>query len=153
MLDPRNASSFTFTSLIDASPGRLKGQFSRIMHQTQNFYKQTAPHILPSLTLQLPPGIHDTYIYDLIGNVSTSRLRTSPSSSGRNSILEFKPRYPLMGGWNYSFTLGWDAPLGDSVKWDGAKGRYLAQVPVMTIIPGAVIDNAEVKIVLPEGAT
>ena len=58
-----------------------------------------------------------------------------------------------MGGWNYSFTLGWDAPLGDSVKWDGAKGRYLAQVPVMTIIPGAVIDNAEVKIVLPEGAT
>jgi len=131
----------------------LKGQFSRLVHQTQNFYKQPAPHVLPSLTLLLPAGIHDTYIYDLVGNVSTSHLRTAASSSGRDSILEFRPRYPLMGGWNYSFTLGWDSPLADSATWDSRNGRYIVQVPIMTLIPGAVVDNAEIKVILPEGAT
>jgi len=73
--------------------------------------------------------------------------------SKRNSILELRPRYPLMGGWNYSFTLGWDSPLSDSATWDEKNGRYIVQVPVLTLIPGAVVDDTEVKIILPEGAT
>jgi oligosaccharyltransferase complex subunit alpha (ribophorin I) len=58
-----------------------------------------------------------------------------------------------MGGWNYSFTLGWDSPLADSVSWDKNNGGYIVYIPIMTLIPGAVIDDAEVKIILPEGAT
>ena len=64
-----------------------------------------------------------------------------------------KPRYPIMGGWNYSFTLGWDSPLADSGSWDAKNQKYIVAVPVMTLFPSAVIDNAELKIVLPEGAT
>ena len=137
---------------------RLKGHFSRLHHQTQSFYQRNAPHVLSSLNLYLPAGISNVYYYDLIGNVSTSNVRISPSVS-RNarsphySVLEMKPRYPLMGGWNYSFTLGWDSPLQDSANWDSKKGRYIVGVPILTQVPSAVLDDAEVKIILPEGAT
>ncbi|KAJ7771353.1 Ribophorin I [Mycena maculata] len=143
--------------LRNAGPA-LKGHFSRLDHQTQSFYKRSAPHVIPGLTLHLPAGIRNTYYYDLIGNVSTSRLRTVPSvpknaQSNQYSVLELKPRYPIMGGWNYSFTLGWDAPLEDSASWDKSTGKYIVEVPVLTPIPATVVNDAEVKIILPEGAT
>jgi oligosaccharyltransferase complex subunit alpha (ribophorin I) len=144
--------SFTYLAF------RLKGHFSRLQHQTQAYYQRSAPHVLTSMNLHLPAGISNVYYYDLIGNVSTSRLRTVPSvsrdiKSPQYSILELKPRYPLMGGWNYSFTLGWDSPLEDAANWDQANGKYIVGVPVMIQIPSAVINDAEVKIILPEGAT
>lgn len=110
------------------------------------------------MALHLPPGIHDVYFYDLNGNVSTSHLRTVPSvpkgsDSRQVSVFEFRPRYPLLGGWNFSFTLGWDSPLGDYAGWDKENKRYLVGVPLQTIIPTAVVDEAEIKIILPEGAT
>lgn len=137
---------------------RLKGHFSRLDHQTQAFYKRQAPHVLPALTLHLPAGVRNTYYYDLIGNVSTSRLRVAPSvpknKQGTSfSVLEMKPRYPLLGGWNYTFTLGWDSPLADLASYDKSTGRYYVEVPIMTPILGAVVNNEELKIVLPEGAT
>ncbi|KAI0921757.1 hypothetical protein AcV5_000735 [Taiwanofungus camphoratus] len=143
--------------LHNAGPA-LKGHFSRLEHQQQSFYGRPTPHMLPSLTLHLPAGIHSAYYYDLIGNVSTSHLRTAPSTrngiqNNQFSVLELRPRYPLMGGWNYSFTLGWDSPLSDYVGFDRQSGKYIAAVPLMTMIPGAVVNEAEIKIILPEGAT
>ncbi|KAJ7179143.1 Ribophorin I [Mycena filopes] len=144
-------------NLHNAGPA-LKGHFSRLEHQTQTFYKRSAPHVIPGLTLHLPAGIRNTYFYDLVGNVSTSRLRTAPSvpknaQANQYSVLELKPRYPIMGGWNYSFTLGWDAPLTDSASWDKTTGKYIVQIPVLTSIPAAVVNKAEITIILPEGAT
>ncbi|KAF7355305.1 Dolichyl-diphosphooligosaccharide--protein glycosyltransferase subunit 1 [Mycena sanguinolenta] len=143
--------------LRNAGPA-LKGHFSRLEHQTQTFYKRSAPHVIPGLTLHLPAGIRNTYYYDLNGNVSTSRLRAAPSvpkdsQANQYSVLELKPRYPIMGGWNYSFTLGWDSPLEDSASVDKSTGKYIVQVPVWTPIPAAVVNEAEVMIILPEGAT
>jgi oligosaccharyltransferase complex subunit alpha (ribophorin I) len=57
-----------------------------------------------------------------------------------------------MGGWNYSFTLGWDSSLADSAVWDMKNERYIVEIPIMTSLPGAVVDEAEVQIILPEGA-
>ncbi|KAH7929440.1 Ribophorin I [Leucogyrophana mollusca] len=136
----------------------LKGQFSRLEHQSQTYFHTQSAHVVTGLTQHLPPGIRNAYFYDLNGNVSTSRLRTTPSvpknaKSNQYSVLELKPRYPILGGWNYTYTLGWDAPLEDSVSWDSKNERYIVGVPVMTLIPGAVVNEAEVKIVLPEGAT
>lgn len=137
---------------------RLKGHFTRLVHQSQTFYKRLPPHVIPALTFHLPPGIHSAYYYDLNGNVSTSRLRVAPSvpkasESKKYSTLELRPRYPLMGGWNYSFTLGWDSALADSAGYDASTGLYVAGIPVQTVIPGAIVNEAEVKIILPEGAT
>ncbi|KAH9951690.1 oligosaccharyl transferase alpha subunit [Amylocystis lapponica] len=143
--------------LHNAGPA-LKGHFSRLEYQSANFFGRPAPHIIPGLTLHLPAGIRSPYYYDLIGNVSTSHLRTTPSASrslqgSQFSVLELRPRYPLLGGWNYSFTLGWDSPLADSAGYDARTGKYLVGVPVMTPFPGAVVDDAELKVILPEGAT
>lgn len=137
---------------------RLKGHFSRLEHQTQTYFKRPAPHILPALTLYLPTGIRDAYYYDRIGNVSTSKLRTAPSvpknrQGSQFSILELRPRYPLLGGWNYSFTLGWDSPLEDSASYDKSTGRYIVEVPIMTPLAGAVVNEEVLTIILPEGAT
>ncbi|CCL99426.1 uncharacterized protein FIBRA_01444 [Fibroporia radiculosa] len=142
--------------LHNAGP-TLKGHFSRLEHQAANFYGRNPPHVLPGLTLHLPSGIHSAYYYDLVGNVSTSRLREAPSlpnrgQGGSYSVLELRPRYPIMGGWNYSFTLGWDSPLEDYAGYDKATGKYVVGIPLMTFIPGAVVDEAEIKVVLPEGA-
>ncbi|KAG6378556.1 Ribophorin I-domain-containing protein [Boletus reticuloceps] len=87
----------------------------------------------------------NAYFYDMNGNVSTSHLRQTPSvprgsKAIQHSIFEMRPRYPLLGGWNYSFTLGFDTPLQDSVSWDAANQRHIVGVPVMTHIPGSVVD-------------
>lgn len=135
----------------------MKGQFSRLEHQQQAYFNRPAGHIMRAVSLNLPPGINNVYFYDLNGNVSTSRLRIAPSvekgqSPKQTSVLELRPRYPLMGGWNYSFTLGWDRPLREVVAYDGSDGMYTLAVPMMTLFPDCVVDDAEIKIILPEGA-
>ena len=143
---------------------QLKGHFSRLQHQIINHQQLPLHGTLNSISLHLPPGISAPYYIDLIGNVSTSKFRPSPalpkavSLKNKNqpprwSVLDIKPRYPLLGGWNYTFTLGWDAPLGDSAKYDAKNDRYVLSVPFWTPIPGASVDEAEVTIILPEGAT
>lgn len=137
---------------------RLKGHFSRLEHQSQSFFNRGGSHLIPRLTVHLPAGIRNTYYYDLNGNVSTSRLRVAPSivrnlKNTQHSVMELQPRYPIMGGWNYTYTLGWDAPLGDSASYDAKTGKYIVSVPVMTEIPGSVVNSAEIVIILPEGAT
>ena len=122
------------------------------------FLKKGSSQILNTFVLDLPAGIYEPYYYDLIGNVSTSRFRPGrvgpPGSKRPNQPgwLELRPRYPIMGGWNYSYTLGWDAPLADSVKFEAKTGQYVLGVPFMTPISGAAVNDAEVKIILPEGA-
>jgi len=137
---------------------RLKGHFSRIEYASQKYFNRLPSHTLPALTLPLPPGIRNAYYYDLIGNVSTSSLRVVPSVPKPKqglafSILELRPRYPLLGGWNYSFTIGWDTPLSDSVSYDRSTGKYTVGVPILTPMGGAVINEEELNIILPEGAT
>ncbi|KAI9066772.1 oligosaccharyl transferase alpha subunit [Trametes sanguinea] len=143
--------------LHNAGP-RLKGHFSRLEHQTQSYFGRTSAHILPGMNLMLPPGIHSAYFVDQIGNVSTSHLRTVPSvPKGSNansfSLLELRPRYPVLGGWNYSFTFGWDSPLEDYAGYDSSTGKYVVGIPLLTPMPTAVVDEAIIKIILPEGAT
>ncbi|KAG2156056.1 Ribophorin I [Suillus clintonianus] len=143
--------------LHNAGP-TLKGHFSRLDYQSQTYQRKQAPHILSHFTLHLPPGITNAYFYDQNGNVSTSHLRTTPSVAKGSkaiqySVLELRPRYPVLGGWNYSYTIGFDTPLQDSVGYDAKNGIYMVGIPVMTNIPGAVVNDAEVKIILPEGAT
>jgi len=139
---------------------KLKGQFSRVDFQLAAYQRRSSSIIIPGLSLQLPPGAHDAYYFDLIGNVSTSAFRPARQLGGRTtrlqpqySQLELRPRYPLLGGWNYTFTVGWDAPLGDSEKWDAANERWILAVPFLTPLPATPVDEAEVKIILPEGAT
>ncbi|KAG8852376.1 dolichyl-diphosphooligosaccharide--protein glycosyltransferase subunit 1 [Tulasnella sp. 330] len=144
---------------------QLKGHFSRLEHIKQNVHVGTSqPHVIRDLVLHLPSGIRDPYIYDVIGNVSTTKFRpalprrqtSSPlkraSPLERTSVLEIKPRYPLMGGWNYTFTMGYDLPLQEWAGYYVEKGAYVVAVPFLTPFPGATFDEVETKVILPEGA-
>lgn len=137
----------------------LRGHFSRLEHQKQAYSTKRVSHIIPGMVLHLPAGISNVYYYDLIGNVSTSHLRTAPAPAKRDarnkqySTLEMRPRYPMLGGWNYTFTLGWDSNLADYAGWDTTKSKYVLEVPLMTFVPSSVYTEATISVVLPEGAT
>lgn len=128
------------------------------------------------MPIQLPAGIHSPYFYDQNGNVSTSHFRSTPSlpqaespflnprvldgvkpgtraHASKFSVLEIRPRYPVLGGWNYTFTLGWDAPLRDWAAYDRKTGKNLVAVPFLNTFKDVAVDEAEFKVILPEGAT
>lgn len=141
----------------------LRGQFSRLAHQQSKFHASKPAQILTELTLRLPPSAHSVYYYDVIGNVSTSHFRpgqgaTTTSLTGRaprvvDGQLEIKPRYPVLGGWNYTFTVGWDSPLSEALHVDAKNGRHVLAVPFLTGLKDVVVDEEELRIVLPDGAT
>lgn len=68
------------------------------------------------------------------------------------SILELRPRYPILGGWSYNFTVGWDAPLEKSVHRT-QDGSYILAVPFITGMADVAVENVDFVVVLPEGAT
>ncbi len=134
---------------------RLKGQFSRLAHQQSRFHAGKPAQVLSEITLRLPPSAHSVYYYDVIGNVSTSHFRSGQPAIGKkrvvDSTLEIRPRYPVLGGWNYSFTVGWDMPLAENLRTDG--DREVLEVPFLTPLKGVVVEEEELTIILPEGAT
>lgn len=142
----------------------LKGQFSRIDYMRSKSQRHFPAQVLSDLTIRLPPKIHTPYVYDVIGNVSTTHFRPSadpaigraaarPSASAGESVLELRPRYPLLGGWEYNFTLGWDQELGESLRKDPEGDGWTLAVGFLTALDGVQYEKVEWTVVLPEGAT
>jgi oligosaccharyltransferase complex subunit alpha (ribophorin I) len=150
--------------VLTLSCSSLKGHFSRIEHQMATHMKKDNSHVLSNMVMHLPPGARDAYFVDQAGNVSTSKFRPAPPSpahistsphllpGSRASVLDLKPRYPVLGGWNYSFSVGWNVKLLDG--WMKSQGSdYSLQIPFMTPITDVAVDKAIVQIILPEGAS
>ncbi|KAG2543816.1 hypothetical protein PVAP13_9NG768900 [Panicum virgatum] len=107
---------------------RLKGEFSR------------------NLIARLPPRAHSIYYRDEIGNISTSHLW----SDSKKTQLEIEPRFPLFGGWQTTFTVGYGLPLQDFVFYSDGK-RFL-NITFGSPIEEILIEKLIVKVVLPEGS-
>lgn len=60
----------------------------------------------------------------------------------------------MLGGWNYTFSVGWNLPLGDG-GWGKKIGseKYSLATPFLTPVTDLAVDHVRTKIVLPEGAT
>lgn len=131
----------------------LKDNFNRVTWATQNFYSQAATSALKELKVPLKPGSVDPYFTDDIGNVSTSRYRPN---SVREASLELKPRYPVFGGWKYSFRIGWNNALGSFLrKLKTSSDGYVLSVPLIEgpkMIEGVSYERAVIRVILPEGA-
>ena len=93
-------------------------------------------------SITLPSQASDVYYRDEVGNVSTSNFRTSQ--------LELRPRFPLFGGWIYSWNLGYNIPLRNYVK--KFKEKYVLQIPLTQSIANAPIEDFVIKVILPEGS-
>ena len=128
---------------------KLKDNFSRQMWAAKSYYNHPTAAV-KQLSYPLHSGTSDVYYTDEIGNVTTSRFR----SNLREAHLELKPRFPLMGGWNYTFTVGWNNDLGRYLKQKITGGEdYVLKVPFMQG-PSEYItyEHFELRVILPEGA-
>lgn len=129
---------------------KLKGQFSRVQWQMTQYTKPPTTAV-QEMRVPLKIGSMDPYFIDDIGNVSTSRWR----SNAREANLELKPRYPVFGGWNYSFKIGWDANLKNFLRKTVGE-TYVLKVPFLEgpkMNEGIEYERLELRVILPEGAT
>lgn len=131
----------------------LANHFSRVAY-AQTAYYSPPTVALRALNVPLRVGSLNPYFTDDIGNVSTSRFR----SNLREANLEIKPRYPVFGGWKYSFRIGWDADLKGFLRKlnVGGGSEYVLKVPFLEgpkMPEGVGYERVEVRVVLPEGAT
>lgn len=147
-------------------PG-LKGHFSRVEHQLGAFLKRPSKNLLTDFSVILPPGAKDAYFIDQIGNVSTSSFRGSAPNSAhitkpayqlpadQASYLHLQPRYPLMGGWNYTYEVGFNLPLSKGGWLRSLKqgNQYTVAVPFFSAVRDMPASKVKTRIVLPEGAT
>ena len=79
----------------------LQGAFSRYDYQ-----RTAAPSSIKSFKAVLPAAASDVYYRDEIGNISTSNLWSQEDSVE----LELRPRFPLFGGWQTRFYMGYNVP-------------------------------------------
>lgn len=123
---------------------KLKGPFSRFDFQRQD----TGPFIT-SWIMNLPLAAVDVSYRDLIGNISTSNLRADFATG--ETVLHLQPRFPMFGGWRNHFTIGYNVPSATYLKKDGS--QFLLETPVTTeLYENFIIEDVEVKFILPEGA-
>ena len=128
----------------------LAEQFSRVAWAATQYYNP-ATSALRALNIPLKVGSLNPYFTDDIGNVSTSRFR----SNAREAVLELRPRYPVFGGWKYSFRIGWDANLKSFLRKLGRSNSYVLKVPFLEgpkTSEGASYEKVDLRIILPEGA-
>lgn len=129
----------------------LSNPFSRVNWATVQYYN--SPTVaLRSLNVPLKLGSLDPYFVDDIGNVSTSRFRIDRNEAN----LELKPRYPVFGGWNYNFRIGWNANLKSFLRRLKKSNGYVLKVPFLEgpkMDEGVSYEKVELRIILPEGAT
>jgi oligosaccharyltransferase complex subunit alpha (ribophorin I) len=128
---------------------KLKKHFSRVQWQMSQ-YANPPSTAAKELRMLLPGGAANPYYIDDIGNVSTSKFRPGR----REAHLELKPRYPIFGGWNYSFKVGWDLTLKNYLRHVGGE-KFVLKVPFMEgprTDSGVEYSSVVVRVVLPEGA-
>lgn len=129
----------------------LAGHFSRVTWAATQYYNPPTS-ALKMLTVPLQVGSLNPYFTDDIGNVSTSRYR----SNLREAILELRPRYPVFGGWKYSFKIGWDANLRNHLRKLTKGDGHVLRVPFLEgpkMGEGMAYEKVHLRVILPEGAT
>ena len=125
---------------------KLTKGFSRLelMKQIQS-QNMGQTHFVTVLDMLLPEGATDHYFTDLVGLVSTSHAE-------RDHFF-IRPRFPIFGGWNYNFTIGWTNQLSDFLHISSSSDeKYIASIPILNGPPDTVYDNVELSVFLPEGA-
>ncbi|TIA92907.1 hypothetical protein E3P99_00347 [Wallemia hederae] len=124
----------------------LKGQFTRLTHQAQSFLNMLPTNVATLLEMRLPNQSQEVWFVDQIGNVTTSHLKQSDAGT----VLQLKPRYPLMGGWKYSFSVGWENTMKSVAKV--VNGLIKLSVPFSNTPSDVAVHEAVTRIILPEGA-
>lgn len=123
---------------------KLKGSFSRFEYQREH----SGVSSIKSFKTVLPELASDVYYRDEIGNISTSNLREDDGEV----VLELRPRFPLFGGWKTHYVIGYNLPSFANLFNSG--NEYVLKMDLVShVIDNMIIDDALVRIILPEGST
>lgn len=125
---------------------KLQGGFSRFDYQM----KRNGPSpSYRSLVGTLPLQANNIYYRDQIGNISTSYIRTGDGELE----MEIETRFPMFGGWQTQFYIGYSIPTEAALFIDSETGRYNLKFDFFTIFEDVWVEDMEIKVVLPEGCT
>ena len=109
--------------------------------------------VVTGLVCDIPPDVPEIRVKDFVGNVTTSNWLPQPR--GDESFLELRPRYPIFGGWKYTWWLSFDRPVNDFVKSIGSNTYEVALNLYYYYLRNAQhsAEKARWIVTLPEGAT
>lgn len=127
---------------------RHVGEWSRIDYAG---YVSKYPTAIGEVWANLPADANRVVYKDLLGNVTSSRLRKATKSK-RAVHLTF--RFPLMGGWRNHFWYTYDLNLNTYLTSKTSGSEYFLELP---LFPSVNLDlfckEHIVRVLLPEGAT
>ncbi|KAJ2486272.1 dolichyl-diphosphooligosaccharide--protein glycosyltransferase subunit 1 [Coemansia sp. RSA 2050] len=136
---------------------------SKYMHRRDNLVK--------TLLVKVPAEAREMYFVDEIGNVSTSAVSKRRRAKGEEEpfkLLQLRPRYPISGGWNYTWWHGYSLPLSRYLKVSPQSRHRLRLpfigsmaacasleselTPAMANAQNTAVRAYELRVTLPEGA-
>ncbi|OII73424.1 ribophorin I [Cryptosporidium ubiquitum] len=100
-------------------------------------------HILPYRAVGLE-------YYDQIGNISYSNAWRVGNS---HTMLQIQPRSPLMGGWEFDYTVEYNLPLENVVFYDQNLKLYMLNLTMMPSAKGIYSENVNTQIRFPTGSS
>lgn len=122
----------------------LKGSYSRFDYQR---IPNSGASSVKSYKTILPAAAADVYYRDEIGNISTSNLRVDEDYVE----LELRPRFPLFGGWQTRYYIGYNLPSYEYLYHSGS--QFLLRMRLVDhVMDDQLIGEFTLRIVLPEGA-
>lgn len=102
-----------------------------------------------SIFATLPSQANSIYYRDQIGNISTSDLKKVDGGIE----MEIQTRFPMFGGWQTQFYIGYSVPTETMLFVDAATGRHNLKFDFFTIFDDVWVEDMEIKVVLPEGCS
>merc|ERR1719225_212076 len=123
---------------------QLKGSFSRYEYQRES----SGVSSVKNFKTLLPASSKDVYYRDDIGNISTSHMKVMDDAVE----LDLRPRFPLFGGWKTHYVVGYNVPSYEYLFYRGDQ-HVLNMRLVDHIFDDMLVEEAEVRVILPEGVT
>lgn len=138
--------------VVENGAAKHVGRWSRVDYDrgaSTPFGSKTA---IGDVWANLPKPSTNVVYQDLVGNITTSRLR-KPNAHYRPVRLSF--RFPLLGGWKNHFWYKYDVPLSFfATSSSRSSSSHRIKVPVFpTVNDKFTVRDLSVRVLLPEGAT
>ncbi|XP_023017280.1 dolichyl-diphosphooligosaccharide--protein glycosyltransferase subunit 1 [Leptinotarsa decemlineata] len=125
---------------------KLKGPFSRYDYQRDT---SSVHHSIKAYRTILPASAHSIYYRDSNGNISTSSVR--PRKEWIE--LELRPRFPLFGGWQSSYILGYSVPSYQYL-FKSDKGDNILNMRIIDhVFDDMFVEELVTSVVLPVGVS
>jgi oligosaccharyltransferase complex subunit alpha (ribophorin I) len=133
---------------VENAAARHTGRWSRVDYAKGSHSPLASHTAIGDVWVYLPMRSSNVVYKDLVGNITTSRMR---KPNGKNLPVQLSFRFPLLGGWKNHFWYTYDVPLSDLAQSRGLS--HWVKVPVYpSINERFMCHRLSIRVLLPEGA-